>query len=101
LGQHDRNTDAARLNQGDNCMGRLAEAIKSETGRSGGKCVVGLALNELTGDDLDDLVEGLAARPHIVPHVAIQRVLRAEGYTVGDNAVNRHRQGSCSCGPHS
>ena len=81
-------------------MGKFALSVQDSIKRAGSKCEVGRALKELTGEDLSDLTDALAQPAHLVPHAAIMRALRAEGYKVGDNGVNNHRAGGCSCGPH-
>jgi hypothetical protein len=43
------------------------------------------------------LMEVPAGTPGRLPNVALASALRAEGYDIADNAVDRHRRGSCSC----
>lgn len=80
-------------------MGDFASLITTETKRPGSPCLVCTALAEFTGDDLKDLTAALDRAGVDVPYVAITRALRARGYPVGDNAVNRHLDESRACGP--
>lgn len=60
-----------------------------------GACGV-LALGfEMPPDDYAACLEAIADRKK--PAAAITQVLRAHGYHIGDQVIQRHRRGACSC----
>ena len=75
----------------------VAAALAADTVRSGPRCLIGVALGTLTGEDLDALEGALADTS--VTSSSISRALTASGTKVGGQAVRRHRAGDCSCGP--
>jgi hypothetical protein len=80
-------------------MDRLAEVVQEQKTYSC-KLMSVLASDGITEEertafvDLLDLPYGSPGRP---TNVALAKALRAEGYDVSDNAVDRHRRGECSC----
>ena len=80
-------------------LDRLAEAVNEQKAYSC-KLMSVLASDGITEEErtafveLLDLPYGAPGRP---TNVALAKALRAEGYDVSDNAVDRHRRGECSC----
>ena len=75
-------------------MGKLASAIAAEVKPSGGMCTVPGFLAALPKDVRADLD---AALHDGLPVAAIVRALNKLGYTIGRDALRRHRNGDCKC----
>lgn len=74
----------------------LADRVKSPTpGVNGSPCSVGALLDTLDGTELDALHTMLGSREW--SQAMIWKALMDEGYTVGQQSINRHRGGKCRC----
>lgn len=74
-------------------MRALADAMPGP----GPRCTIWTLLHEtLDGTDADELRAALDDRG--IPARAIADVMTAAGHNLGDQTVNRHRAGRCSCG---
>lgn len=74
-------------------MGLSLEAFVAESKPKREQCGVRKVLDRLDAKDRGVLEAALADES--VTHVAIERVLKAEGHVV---QVGRHRNGGCACG---
>jgi hypothetical protein len=80
-------------------MDRLAEVVQEQKAYMC-KLMSVLASDGITQEEraefmmLLDLPIGTSGRP---TNVDMAKALRAEGYDVSNNAVDRHRRGECSC----
>lgn len=63
-------------------------------------CVIGKLINSLPAKDKDSLEKILNVSndaPNRVPNADIVRILREEGLSVSNSAMDRHRRAECSC----
>ena len=60
----------------------------------GGHCTICTIIDELPDVDGQALIAALADRSRF-SGVAIEKLLRAEGFVAGTGAANRHRRGEC------
>ena len=76
----------------------LAAALDAEkaAARKGPPCTFAGIFDKLDKADADALTAYLADGS--VTTTVILRALQAEGYSVGQNTVQRHRKGICACG---
>jgi hypothetical protein len=72
-------------------------AAEKAASRKGPPCSFEGIFARLDKADADALTAYLADRENITTTV-ILRALQAEGITVGQNTVQRHRKGICTCG---
>lgn len=80
----------------------LSDRLKDVTASQDRQCKLMNILNSsgVTKNDREtflSLMSTLPGTPGRVTNVALASALRAEGYDIADNAVDRHRRGSCSC----
>lgn len=63
----------------------------------GPRCMVAVALNELTGHVRRDFLEGLA--DELISSAALTRFIKEEGngLNIGRTSIERHRRQECSC----
>jgi len=73
----------------------FAQFKERSQGRRGPRCTMGLAIEAMNEKDREDTLAALA-EPGILG-TAISRVLKAHGFDVGADTVNRHRRRVCSC----
>lgn len=77
----------------------LAQALATAPKpKPGPKCAVFRARQQMDGDDLaafDTALDDVETYGHL----RLYRILRAEGYDIGRDAISRHRAGECACGP--
>lgn len=66
-----------------------------ERSRTGPVCSVAIAWAAMDAKDQAALLAAFANSG--LPSTGIARVLRANGYTVSDGAVQRHRRKTCRC----
>lgn len=64
--------------------------------RRGSNCGVRLVLEQLSPEDADDLRAAIANDG--ITLSVIGKVLREQGYKVGDDALRRHKRQVCACG---
>lgn len=70
----------------------LKEALKAASVFPLRRCAVCTLLLELPGEDSEALQVALDSE---MPHMAISRALRAEGYDIGRDRIATHRKGDC------
>ena len=75
-------------------MSLLAD-IEAAGRATGPKCTIALILADLPPEDAEDLQTAIATERYTGN--AIERALKARGYTVTSNSVLRHRRGDCRC----
>ena len=79
-------------------MGLLGEVEQAQAAhRVGGICGVKRVLESLPPAEADELREILAEPKSRYMDSTIWQVLRARGFEVGDQAIGRHRNGTCKC----
>jgi hypothetical protein len=66
-------------------------------GRIKGLCKVGRVIRDLTPEDRAIVVEALAGPEDEFPSGRIATVLGAMGFSVGSDAIIKHRRGGCAC----
>jgi hypothetical protein len=76
----------------------LAEALATRQGkgRSGTGCSVGVLLASLDAAESAALQGMLDDFEHF-SGAGIERIIRDNGYTVGDQQANKHRRKTCGC----
>jgi GTP-sensing pleiotropic transcriptional regulator CodY len=76
---------------------RAALDAEKAAARKGPPCSFEAIFARLDKADADALTAYLADRENITTTV-ILRALQAEGFSIGQNTVQRHRKGICTCG---
>lgn len=76
-------------------MSGLLDALKAVEEDRPTNCPVGIILADLDDDDRTGLQ--LVLDGNSIDSVALTKVLRDQGYTLGQRAVANHRRNICSC----
>lgn len=76
-----------------NTLAAELAAISSSPKR--GACRIRTLADEMSPDDYAAFLNAIADRKKTA--AAITQVMRANGFQVGDQVVQRHRRGACSC----
>jgi len=77
-------------------VGLLGEVREAQAAhRKGLPCSVSVALEGLQGEDRKDFEEALADES--IYGSTLSRVLKARGFVVPQESIQRHRRGVCAC----
>lgn len=78
-------------------MSLATQLATHKPSKPGPKCALGRTLAEMKPDDAA-LLQAALDDEYRYGHMALFRILRAEGWIIGRDAIARHRRGDCSCG---
>jgi hypothetical protein len=70
-------------------------ASTAQAGRKGSDCTVGLLLESLPPDYLAEVRVALA--DYAIFATTIADILKADGYEIAPESLNRHRRNRCAC----
>jgi hypothetical protein len=77
-------------------MGRIAKLVEQQAVQRGPKCSVAQVLATYSKAERAEWDAAFADRS--VTQAQILKAFRADGHTLGHNAIGRHARGDCNCG---